>query len=115
MFFCEFLHITQVHIQYHVTTIRCISTCINKQKCVQPVAVSKGSLATYFDFWKEGMKHTIFIYSFGVFGANFSPLECSLPFSVRALPPGVGGGGGVTTDLNLNAYSIKYFRYAYNK
>ena len=40
----------QIHIQCHVTTIRRISTCINKQKCVQLVAVSKGSLATYFDF-----------------------------------------------------------------
>ena len=75
---------TQVHIQYYVTTIRCLSTCINKQKCVQLVAVSKGSLATYFDFWKEKMKHTV--YSFLVFGTNFSPVKCH--FSARALPPG---------------------------
>ena len=33
--------------------------CINKQKCAQLVAVSKGSLATYFDFWKKKMKHYI--------------------------------------------------------
>ena len=56
-----FLRITQVHIQYHVTTIRCVSTCVNKQKCVQLVPVTKESLATYFDFWKEKMKHTVFI------------------------------------------------------
>ena len=48
-----FLRITQVYIQYHATQIRCVSTCINKQKCVQLVPVTKGSLATYFDFWKE--------------------------------------------------------------
>ena len=62
--FCLFLCITQVHFQYYVTTIRCISTCINKQKCVQLDAISKGSLATYFGFWKEKMKHTVFISCF---------------------------------------------------
>ena len=81
--------------------------CINKQKCVQLVVVSKGFLATYSDFWKEKMKHTLFIF---VFGANFSPVERSIPFSAKALPP-----GGVTTDLNVCAYSIKCFRYANDK
>ena len=62
--FVRILRISKVHIQYHVTTIRCISTCINKQKCVQLVAVSRGSLDTYFDIWKEKMKHTVFIQCF---------------------------------------------------
>ena len=62
--FVRILRISQVHIQYHVTTIRCISTCINKQKCVQLVAVSKGSLDTYFDIWNEKIKHTVFIQCF---------------------------------------------------
>ena len=82
--FFVFLSITQVHIQYHVTTIRCISTYINEQKCVQLVAVSKGSPATYFDFWKE--RNEAYSFSFRVFGANFSPVEGSIPFSTRAYP-----------------------------
>ena len=53
LFLRVFLHIIQVHIQCHVTKIRCVSKCINKQKCAQHVAVSKGSLTTYFDFQKE--------------------------------------------------------------
>ena len=32
-----------------------------KQMCLQLVAVSKGSLATYFDIWKEKMKHIVLI------------------------------------------------------
>ena len=60
--------------------------CINQQKCAQLVAVSKGSLATYFDF-SEGKNKAY------IFGAKFSPVECSIPYSARALPPGVGGGG----------------------
>ena len=38
-------------------------------------------------------------------------MECSISFSVRALLP----GGGVTIDLNLSVYSIKYFGYANDK
>ena len=40
--------ITQVHVQYQVTltTIRCLSTCMHKQKSVQLVAVNTGSFAT---------------------------------------------------------------------
>ena len=61
LFLRVFWHITPAHIQYHVTTIRCVSTCINKPNYVQLMVVSKGFLANYFDFWKGKMKHTVFI------------------------------------------------------
>ena len=91
LLFCVVLPITQVHIQYHVTTIRCISTCINKEKCVQLVDLSKGSLATYFDFWKEKKNEAYSIY-FVSLELILAPLNALYHF-----PPGLcplGGGGG---------------------
>ena len=103
--FCVFLRITQVHNQYHVKTIRCVSTCINKQKCIRLVAVSIRSLATYLEGKNEA------------YSIHFVSLELVLaPWNALYLfPPGLCPPGGVTKDLNLSAYPIKCFRYANNK
>ena len=84
--------------------------CINKQKCVQLVAASKGS--SYLLSFLEGKNEA--------YSIHFVSLELILaPWNaLYHIPPGLcplGWGWGVTTDLNLSAYSIKYFRYANDK